>query len=95
MESQLSADTLLTEVFSEFTARFVSSVATLARRLMYTNGRYTEVKEMELALVVRYWHSLKASSAFKDKMVEVTSGTVPHAAEIISEIMLRVSVQKA
>ena len=68
---------MLTEVFSEFTAR------------------YDEVKEMELALVVQYWDALKASAAFKRKMVEVTNGSVPHAADVISEIMLRVSARQA
>ncbi|PCH34162.1 hypothetical protein WOLCODRAFT_135535 [Wolfiporia cocos MD-104 SS10] len=77
LQSQLTPQTLLTEVFSEFTAR------------------YAEVKEMELALVVQYWDILKSSSAFKEKMVEVTSGKVPHAAEILSEIMLRVSAKQA
>jgi len=76
LESQLSPETVLTDVFSEFTAR------------------YDEVKEMELSLVVRYWNFLKASAAFKEKMVEVTSGSIPHAADIISEIMLRVSALK-
>ncbi|CCM03801.1 uncharacterized protein FIBRA_05949 [Fibroporia radiculosa] len=75
LESQLTPDILLTEVFSEFTAR------------------YEEIKEMELALVVRYWSLLKSSAAFKDKMVQVTSGRVPFAADIISEIMLRVSAK--
>ncbi|OSX67060.1 hypothetical protein POSPLADRAFT_1042338 [Postia placenta MAD-698-R-SB12] len=54
---------------------------------------YDEVKEIELASLVRYRHALKASSAFKNEMVEGTGGSIPHAANITSENMMRISAQ--
>jgi len=77
LESQLTPDTVLTEVFSPFTAQ------------------YPEIKQLTLRSVVRYWDTLAASPAFRSKMVEVTSGRVPHAADVISEIMVRVSAARA
>ncbi|KZT72897.1 hypothetical protein DAEQUDRAFT_722528 [Daedalea quercina L-15889] len=77
LESQLTPETVLTEVFSPFTAQ------------------YPEIKQLTLRSVVRYWDTLAASAAFRSKMVEVTSGRVPHAADVISEIMVRVSAARA
>ncbi|EPT03513.1 hypothetical protein FOMPIDRAFT_1115879 [Fomitopsis schrenkii] len=77
LESQLTPGTVLTEVFSPFTAQ------------------YPEIKQLTLRSVVRYWDTLATSAAFRSKMVEVTSGRVPHAADVISEIMVRVSAARA
>ncbi|TFY61963.1 hypothetical protein EVJ58_g4173 [Rhodofomes roseus] len=57
--------------------------------------RYPEIKQLTLRSVVRHWDTLAASPAFRSKMVEVTSGRVPHAADVISEIMVRVSAARA
>ena len=59
------------------------------------HARYPEIKQLTLRSVVRYWDTLAASAAFRSKMVEVTSGRVPHAADVISEIMVRVSAARA
>ncbi|THH02323.1 hypothetical protein EW026_g519 [Hermanssonia centrifuga] len=74
LESQLTAETNLHELFSDFTSK------------------REDVKRIELLEVIKHWDKLKSSTALKEKLVEITSGKLPHAAGVLADLLMRTSL---
>ena len=44
--------------------------------------------------VVKHWDALKGSDALKAKMQDVVSGKLPHAGQILADLLLRTSIKE-
>lgn len=42
--------------------------------------------------VIKHWDDLKSSAALQEKMVDVVSGKLPHASQILADLLLRTSI---
>ena len=100
LTAQLTMQTYLHELFCPFTSKcafpllsspLVSVPLCLAKHDYY---RYEEVRKLELLAVIKHWDELKGSEALKEKMVDVVSGKLPHASQILADLLLRTSIVK-
>ncbi|KIP11682.1 hypothetical protein PHLGIDRAFT_114266 [Phlebiopsis gigantea 11061_1 CR5-6] len=57
-------------------------------------SRYDEVRKHEMLAVVKHWDELKGSKALQAKMQDVVSGKLPHAGQILADLLLRTSIKE-
>lgn len=48
---------------------------------------YPSIREMELTFALSHWDTLKASTALKEKALEVANGSRPYAGEVLFELL--------
>ncbi|KII83734.1 hypothetical protein PLICRDRAFT_58201 [Plicaturopsis crispa FD-325 SS-3] len=69
IESQLSEDIIVEEMFSKFTSQFV------------------DIRKMELEFMLKHWDQVKTSAALQSIMMRTMQGELPHAADVVLDII--------
>lgn len=91
IRTQLTADNVMVELFSNFTSRylFYLHASTLHRLTSPLLHRYPEVKDMELQFALEHWGEIRASSGLRNKIADIASGEHPECVEILTTLLSR------
>jgi hypothetical protein len=94
IESQITEENVLHELFSEFSSWYArlpyfTPLCASLLTIVDASTRYPTIRKMQLEFAFAHWGKLKSSRQLREKLAQVARGELTHAADLLVELVAR------